>query len=1544
MELGDFKETSVTLEDFTKEEADGATINSTSAANVAASFTLSSDQPDLEGFRELRESLMTRPGRQDLAMQEALSQREEVKKFLQDMPDIMLDENMSDEHKLSAINIAKGEGQLVPMGTMDRLSTKAFVTDSGFHETEAIHQSRSLLGDIVGKSNSVKREQQAAFNAFRQRREDKKGTNLVIKDLGELVIPFAEWIQIDQLNRNFTENNAILMGSQRKEIFDRIKNAPLDQKGKLSEQLIRLIEENDTVLLPDGNDLLAFDVLENAVINNDYSNFEKWFDNVVSVLDVIGVGSLAAIPSKSTKAARATRAATHSDVAPASPSQVVKETNPEMARNMSKVVEEDTTGEAAQALYGTTKEEALAKDILPEPEIDAGAVPVKPIQSVPQFPEPEAVRVVRTRDGESFLTPEEVIRSREKVIQRADDVTGFRHQPQELKTVLNDDGSTTFRMMFHPTDAGWLSAARALEDATFALRDFGTKAEDLVLYRRTTEGTWAETTADELKAKKALRDEFSRKKKKIPDELRELDYAVGIDYKHRFDPSDFEGLFDKMPVSRLNALDKLPVFLGAFKGTRGSLTQHLIPPRDLLDSARVVGPAAAAADRGVRLRKLFVEQFEEFAAKYSKLNKQDRARMKEYIDDANLNGIRFNKADLMSRGFNPEHVKMLQQWRRANDMMYHASNADMARSLRMRGRVVLTDGNENTLIGKGLKRGAIGPRTKWYDPTDGSIKSWSDLDNTKTFDEFYQEGGEIIKLETAIEVDGQWIDMAISYNQPNKSYTRAIREDEIVLAYRDGYYPVMYDANFIVFKRMKDANGNFFEKAVGTSKNRSDADMTALRLNEDEGEELFFVKDDKRSDFERKNSMLSGEAFEAATSMGLSFQKARGQRLFDASNLQKVGHTNLVDPLEAVANQVQVLSDKISMRSHLETLKARIIDNYKNVVQFPKSKDGEIQYPKDVTELKKSPNGSLQDMADARSTFNYVHSLETGYQNVVVDKGFKVLVNGIADFVEKGNVKLSEKVRGVGDAKPSQGVKGAAFKLYLAGNPQRQIVIQSAQVNQLTAVFPKYILGGGLAKDLWKLNKVRMGISKDPEMVEVLNQIEKAGFTVAVDANNLVRTESLRLADLKVSDKIKSGLNKPLAVAQKLGFDKGEQFVLITSWLAHRQKAIKDGKKLTARTYDEIAGDARAYTWDMNKAGEMPYTGNELNVIFQFLQVPHKASFQPFTNKQLTKKQKLQLITWNTSMYGIPSIVLPASVIAYMADTFGEDSEMITMLNDGMIDYMLNGVLTAASGEKQAIDFGDLKPTDIMGTATMATALLTTDLGTMISEAPGASLVLGNNPRITNFAKTVSKWVVPSLDYDNPDNQVNYKDVVLDGMRLFSGLSNGMKTSYAFKTNQKISNTGRITDDEVTAIEAGAQFFGFRTKDEEGIRKAKELIFKDSEFKQDDVRIWYNELKRILATKGMTPQQQEYHQRVLSEVWAAFEPWETDAQNTLLNLIEKDMVEGQYDFIYNLVSNAGGQSTDEVRKIVMQLPRSEIRTGLLNDLDLIDESIENWSN
>ena len=405
--------------------------------------------------------------------------------------------------------------------------------------------------------------------------------------------------------------------------------------------------------------------------------------------------------------------------------------------------------------------------------------------------------------------------------------------------------------------------------------------------------------------------------------------------------------------------------------------------------------------------------------------------------------------------------------------------------------------------------------------------------------------------------------------------------------------------------------------------------------------------------------------------------------------------------------------------------------------------------------------------------------------------------------------------------------------MYLAANPARQLIIQTHQGIQLNAINPKYFWGP-MYQDLYRIGRVQRGYKGDPEATEMLRELTNSGMLDAVDANNLVRQDTLKLADLTVAQKIGTAAHKPLEYSQKLGFDVAEQSVLVTSWLTHRDLAVKAGKKLDRNTYDEIAGKARSFTYAMNRAGDMPYNQNTLNLVAQFMQVPHKAFLQPLTNRSLTPKQRSQLLAWNTVMYG----GVPAGLVhSLMGDTLPE-GELKDTLAHGLEHVLINSVASTLTGEKQQVDWGDLNPSDLHGMSDMLLSMWTSGLGGILANSPAGSVLFGQNPRVTNFFSTTARWVHLKDDYNDPELDVKFTDVAIAFANLSSGYSNAFKSRYAFKTGTKISSMGNISDPDVTKFEAAMQFFGFRTEHEEGSRKIREELHGGNTFTKNDVQLW----------------------------------------------------------------------------------------------------------
>ena len=1750
LDIEDFKESTLTVDDYEGQPRKGVALNKRTATQLAAGQTiLSSGTP--EEHSQIEAELLDPENKKNFTLRQEKIRRSLFADAQAGLIDTIANPTLDDETKLKAVSgSSKGFDLTFQPSTLDTLAQESLVADSGAHETARTAEGRNLLLESVNRVNNHKREMTKVINSLGL----EQGMAGKVVDIAELMAPFAEWIHYDRLLKDVTgESQTQLLGQQKQQLFDYMKGQPLEERAMLAEQIVEMIQSSDTMVLPDGNDLATLESLENMLVENDYSNFERYFDNVTSVLDVIGVGALARTVFKGKKAAKAaseidkfgktlqeeadafkaqelgtdaqladeaanfaagkvssaprkakkeglvneitntdyinikeeaaafsssqtkkrnkwmeenpgqavpegfdppiekvfttldnrrlssgetfeglvkvalrdgredlaqaltdlaqseyllekritkmqrkeakennwsfdegerlkaekkaaenvkkaeeavinpdkttsleeeagqfkpskeptvdtvfresTTEAVRTDVLPTSPSQVIKDYNPELAREMHKMAVDDETGEAAQALYGTTRDEALAKDLLPEPAIKKGSVPNKVEMRRPASEEPKEIRKARTRNGNTIVSEKEMGRIKEKLVGGLEEIEGMVLHPSSMVIRTNPDETIAFSARYSPTDSGFSSPEKAVEAATAAFRNYGMTENNFSILARRGDN-WVEVGKKDLEAEITLRAAGA----KLPDEATE--YAIGMNYDYTFRPSDLDMVakeLDNLTTApglisrRIQSLDGLPSQFFARMG-QGSIVQNL------LDAAAVIHPqilnaASVAVDRTYGLKKLYVEEFEGFTETYSKLDKDRRAMMSDYIHQANLEGLPLSVTDLYARGFNDAEVKALKKWRKANDTMWHAANEDMVQSLRSNGVKVYKHKETDTkLMGRPVSRGAAKP-SSMYDATEGTIVTKS----TEELDELYDAGGEVIKLTEPMEVDGRWVDQVYTPNTPAGGYTRELYEGEAVLSYRDGYYPVMYDANYFVYKNVKGTDGQTFQKVIAAAKDQGEVKslmkgiQDSEKLTDEELASAYNFRKDRRLE-NPSNSLFEEGSWNVSANTGLTSQRLRGERLADAGEgLHNMGKAHLKDPLEAVANQIHQLSQRVSMRNYMDTAKKRWMIQYGKFLDLPVNKvTGQVEIPKNVSELKGKSGAPTKMVADARTNFNYLSGLENGYINSM-DSAYRGAMHYIGNkLAEMGLHKLEGMALESSKQSPVQAAKTAAFKLFISGNPARQALIQRGQVLQIGAHNPKYF-ATNMVPDLLGIDAARFGITNNKKYQALYEEVKDAGVLEAVDAHTLIRDDMLRMADLSAWEKSKTMVGAPLKFLQKVGFDAAEQDVILSAWLSSRDKAIRAGKDITRqRVKDEILGEARAFTLNMNRAGEMPYSQNTLGLVAQFFSFRHKAFLQPFTNRNLSVKQRAELLGYTTVMFGMDATLIKLASDQIMGE---EPSEMKDKLNAGLFDTTLNATLTALSGEAQSVDFGDFAPTEAYGMGSLFFSILNTPIPEMMTENPAGSLLFGANPRLSDAFTTGFKYFGVMNDYDDPTLETKITDVVHTALNTFSGYSNIFKARYAYQTGQKMSASGRITDDDVTSVESMMAALGFRTKDEEGARKVAEMKFGDSSYTPDDVEAWYGELKRHMARRYTSVRDEDMSQRVLSEAWSVFGEDRPRVLEQIMTRIEKDAEVGDHKLVMGIIKKMGLETEDDTWKMINALPagpQRDMATQVMN--------------
>lgn len=1429
--------------------------------------------------------------------------------------------------------------------------------------TVEAQNSRVGIADMIWEANAANRRTQKMTNAVAT--AFSPDTSEAVGGFLELLIPYTEWNQIRRVHDDFFGEErdvpileTFLIGDLKTDIRKHLAALPTEKRMEATQKLLDVVQANNQILLKDDNDFAVYVALQDFV-EGDYGTTDKWIDNVTGILDLIGLGAALRKPISLVKEALKTSKKTGesyrywkdedayrsakkdmvvSGKQPTSSAKAVQDTNRTKAIALHSSVVEDETGEVADALYGTTRTDAVASDVIPSVAKKDGSVEAKPYnlgeaEDAKATPNADVMDFTK-RGGDIYYYKQEKEAMRSAVVNNVADALGIRNRA-EMMTIENTAKGVKLSATYGPRESGFSDAAEAIEHAKYALRQYGLVDENFVLLKR--EGNRYNPVEGGVKA---------------IEEGAEGDYLVRVDYDYKFNPLDVAEWMET--DTRYNIFDRVG-FL-----SKGSFQRHILDPASMLDPV-IVKAASTTVEKVAGIESKLLELGKEFTDSFVKLPKDRQEFLYDYIKANNVEGTSPSYAKMVADGFDASEVDSMYKWKEYWDTHYHLENADLRTSLRNQGYQLLEDVKTNTrLVGKPVSRQQVGGFAKAYNPVTGEVESLSAADLTQ----LYQEGGSLNSLRRPSTFGG---DEAIEYvktdNTPGGTYFRGFNDSDTVLNYREGYFHVSYDAPWFIDEVVRDKAGReMYRKAVAVAGSIQDAEHLVKRKTSVAGGEFAF-RENRRGlvDIE------SDEYWDLLSSGGRASQLARGKRLegADASLSIEGGNDFILSPVDAMIETARSLSRRVGMRGYLDVTKQRFIEQYGDfIIRDPKAPPfGKPSFPDNLDKLvKRSGTQSDKDLADARTMLEYIHSLEHGYRNSL-DDVTKASLKSISEILgRKGMVKGEKVARYLAEGKGiSRQMKGLAFEIYLATNPLRQAIVQSHQATLLAANFGKYGSGkvamlpsnmARLAGDTTALVILQMAPTRFKEaaaisgrtvaeMKKLWKDYEHSGLTAGVSKNTLINDSLADLADQAAYNKNKTVLAHLRLLSQKVGFEAGERFNITSAWLAHRDRMVRQGVELNDEVLDEVTAAARNYTYNMNAAGEMPYNQNSLAVMFQFFQVPHKAVLQ-LTNRQLTRGEKLRLLAFQGVVFGLPA--------KFVYDTFSEvlpeDPEIQDKLIQGLEGITLNAMLSLIADDEVKLDYKSLAPVDMLGTYAFVEGLMAMDITKMIAESPSGQMLFGSNPRLVNLAKTVARYTSLVDDYEDPTTFLMVSNEFFS--TFSSGYSNAFKARYAYAYDRKVSSLGAVTDRSINSIEAVATAFGFRTMDEMKRAYISDARYKFSTDWKADLKLAYKDIRRHLSKKGVTPEDIEYEQRVINEIWRAFPAQNAEERKALVDMMrydaKRDADGSMIRDILRIANMADGVS--EARAMVRALPDeyADQRDTLSDAIDLIEQQSTEMEN
>lgn len=1291
------------------------------------------------------------------------------------------------------------------------------------------------------------------------------GPNVTAGTLGETMNPNRTW---KERVMSLVDPGADIINYREK-----LSSLTPDQRIAFTQKLTDAFGADPDTIFATKNQFAEYEKALQIFDEDGYDNTDLWIDRVATVLDIAGLGFLFRQPKQAIRATKTPRATTPArapgappvapsaapveapvaatkdyyynirnrteieldtalpfkkkdivDVVerievngivrrenPVSPLGTAKMANPQKAREMHSTILESMNDEVSKAMAGAKADETVADGVLPQFTNDSNRIVNKPVD-IERMTRIKAIVPDKIKDliwsaGRIDITPAEKAAARANIVRRFDMAENMRME-SSMSSFSIDGGQIKISAMYGTPEGAFNNAMDAVEQAAYSFRQYGIGKDDFEVMVR-----------DGRDFRPATEAEMAQ----------EGSFMVRVNTYHEIDPTDVvgvdgEGIFESFAVKR-NFFDRLA---GTISSARGSVSRHLADASSMLDK-RLTGSAAAAVDRSSRLEQYMLDLATVYSDKFDKLSKADKAEVDKYLMEANFQGIQFDVTDLIARGFTSPQISAVSSWRSFWDAQFYLENMDIVRTLRAQGFEKITTQHADLFARRMAKNYG---NNRVYDPSTDTVKV---LDQA-AMDLLYTNGGTIAKLRRPTDFGGEVLEY-IQVENNGVSFLRRLRDTDMALNYRPGYYNIQYKAPRFVDEITVDAAGKEIRKAVAVAGDTAEATRFANRMS---ASSTAGARYEVRAD-DRAMRSGSDDWFDVNSAGGRIAQRHRGKLLEDGSGMNHLGDGSYVlDPVTSAVRAAKSISGRTVMRPVLETAKARFLQQYEKFL--PSNGMGGKRFPSDVGEIGGKGMQFTKEVADARTTFEYIRYLENGYINEV-DDVFKALMHTFSGQFGKTTTRLG--IRGAGkvergiehlsNASPSQAGKNFVFHAYIGTNVFRQLIVQPHQAVRAAFYNPVGAASGSYTRLAAAYFANKMGepinakVFTKADVLDFEDFIDSSGVMSAVDKQNLVRGTLADAAD-KSNIAVKMGITA-LNVPRKIGFDTGERLNMLIHMAAVYDKYKRAGKNIQNKAVREEAhAEARALSYNMNFAGDMPYNQNAAGLVLQFMQVPHKALLQ-VTNRQLARSDRAKLLAGDLLFWGGPTYMISELL---GGDILPDDPEWREFFVNGAEGLLLNELFRNVLGDEEMnIDFSSLAPYDMTGWSEFFKAVLEDGLVGVISNSPAYQLF------ITDESKT-QKAIHNTLRFFSMQEQIEetpeqFMDVLREWANVSSGFSNGMKAWMALKTGERYDKYGQAIDPETNKFEAVLEAFGFTDKSRADMFALSKSVSQDIKAHKDDV-------------------------------------------------------------------------------------------------------------
>lgn len=985
----------------------------------------------------------------------------------------------------------------------------------------------------------------------------------------------------------------------------------------------------------------------------------------------------------------------------------------------------------------------------------------------------------------------------------------------------------------------------------------------------------------------------------------------------------------------------------------GSLNQHFFDAASTFKDKFMDQALGFAKDRASTITRIMMEDGKRLDKNFQKFTATEQRAMVDYFIKANKEQLAFNPEEALANGWSYDMIKHAYDFRRVWDEIYGLENIDAVRTFHNEGYTKFIDrSNGGTdLLVKELKKNQIGQYSDYagMDVLDTEKNVVRKISKDE-LDRLYKTGGFVAQIRRPIDVDGQAAKFVITRNQAGYSFSRALRDDDVVIGYNPGYYAVRYKDPWFITRKIYDNKGNYlYEAALGTAKNRREAEFLTQNLMNRELEGSYHVDDFKVREGRNIDPVLRQQYnMDMHMAGGRSAQRSRGEQLLlTVNSIDNLGFDHIESPMESLVHSIKSISERISTREWFDTSKTRLLDSFSDFL--PTDEFGRPRFPSSVTEIQnynRIEGGEIK-VAAARSAYNYIHGMEGAWINQI-DELFKSLMHGAALKMATASIKHSGKagkamsyaegaLRWASKQAPIGVLNKLATISFLHSRPIRQFYLNAMQSLQLAGISnydwffrkgtPQFVamtmrMAGDTPPD--KIIKA-CGWTR-PEFEKHFRGFIKSGFPYALDQQNMMRGILLDMADRQTKSKVYQAVTTPLHVSRRLGSDAGEYVNMLSAYLSFADKAKRIGKDISnADTLAEVQSSARNFTGNMNAAGDMPYNHNMLAPLFKFQQISHKLALTMVTNQHLTFPEKARLAVTNLALFGLP---ISVAVESGVTELYPDDPMARNLFMEGLYSFMSNEMIKLVSGSDTRLDFSSTLSPFNLSVAHTAKAILTTDVPTLMSKSAGAGMLFGNNPVLSNFAKELLNWIVPQEGMLDSD----IEDVARAGLMTLKGVDDMFKIKYILENSQIKNSQGQIIDynaDRIATLGALAGIDPIEISRNRGVQSA---LYDDHVNRKENVKAFYKSLSAQMSMRGMDVHdikrmQQAYAigYKMFRKDPKFFEEW--------TKAVDEGAASSEWDMYIRVYEQLNTGNLDKTIEMTRNLPDTPQRDAMLSSLE-----------